>query len=108
MIEITPLILSVVIEACVAAILVWRMKWASPIRAALVAAACTLVTQPLAWQGVIALWDPLGYWPSVALVEAAVWATEAFAYRFGGFSMRRSIVLSLVVNAASATIGFIS
>ena len=107
MIEITPLILSAATEACVAAILAWSMTWTSPARAALVAAAGTLVTQPFAWHGVIALWGPLGYWPSVALIEAAACLTEAFGYRLGGFSMRRSIVLSLVANAASAAVGFI-
>ena len=73
----------------------------------MIAATSTLVTQPLAWRGVLILYGPLDYWESIALVEIGASLAEAFAYRIAGFVTRRSIALSLGANIASATIGFI-
>ncbi len=100
------LIVSVAIEAAVAAVLVGRLGWGSGVRAAVVAALATLATHWLAWWCMLRLMEPLGYAIAFAGVEAAVVLAESMAYLvFVPLPVGRALLTSLAANAASAGLG---
>ncbi|HKU95126.1 MAG TPA: hypothetical protein VJR58_07620 [Vineibacter sp.] len=104
--EVDALLLSCAIEAAVAAVLVWRMRWGPAGRAALAAGLATLATHWIAWRSVLWLLDGLGYPAAVLLVETVVVAAEALAYRLiVPLDLRRALILSLAANAASTGAG---
>lgn len=104
--QITALILSVLIEAVIAAALVTLWRAGDARRAALAATLATLVTHWAAWWGVSSLEGSLGYLPAVVVVEACVVLAESVAYRLiVPLRLPRALVVSLVANAASAGVG---
>jgi hypothetical protein len=106
MTETVALLLSIVIEAAVAAALVSALRWGSPARAAIAASLATFVTHWFAWHGVPWLEAPLGYRTAVLLVESAVVVFESLAYvAIVPLPPRRAFVTSLVANAASTASG---
>jgi hypothetical protein len=108
MTEPLALLLSVLVEAPVAHLLVARLGWGRPGRAALAAALGTVCSHPFAWSFSLTLADRLGYWPSVMVTEAAVVVFESLGYLvLVPLPPRRALLASLVANAASTAFGFL-
>ena len=104
----TALVLSIAIEAVVAFALIRALGWGSGLNAALAAALGTLVTHPIAWVLMLRLESPLGYTAAVALVETGVVLAESIAYRLlVKLVWRRSLLASLIANAASTAAGLL-
>ena len=102
----TALLLSIAIEAAVAAGLVLAWRDLAIWRALLAAAIPSVSTHPIAWWGVGALEAHLPYGLAVAVVEAAVVLVEAVGWRLlTPLGWRRSLTASLVTNAVSAGVG---
>lgn len=100
------LLLSIVIEAAAAALLVRVWRRGDPARAVLAAALATLVTHMAVWRGVPPLADLVGYGPAVLLVEVVAVLAEAPAYRLVvPLGWRDALLASLIANAASTGIG---
>lgn len=108
MTQTAALSLSIVIEAVLAFVLVRGLRWGSGMRAALAATVGTLITHPLVWYTVPRLEDSIGYAGAVALIEIDVVLAESVAYRLiVPLSWRRSLLASLVANAASTAAGLL-
>ncbi|TWT15624.1 hypothetical protein [Reyranella sp. CPCC 100927] len=104
--EVDALLLSCAIEAPVAAILAWALRWGHAGRAALAATLATLMTHGIAWRAILWLLEGLGYPLAVLLVETGVVAAEAIAYRLiVPLDLRRALAVSLIANAASTGAG---
>jgi hypothetical protein len=108
MTQTAALTLSIAIEAVLAFALVRGLRWGGGIRAALAATIGTLITHPLVWFAVPRLEDPIGYAGAVALVESSVVLAESIPYRLiVPLSWRRSLLASLIANAASTAAGLL-
>ncbi|HXP05586.1 MAG TPA: hypothetical protein VN808_15815 [Stellaceae bacterium] len=108
MTQTAALVFSIAIEAAVAFALIRALGWGSGLNAALAASLGTLVTHPFVWYAVPRLDDPIGYAGAVALVESGVVLVESVAYRLiVPLSWRRSLLASLVANAASTAAGLL-
>lgn len=106
MTQIVALLLSLAIEAAVAASVAKIARWGNPRRAAAAAILATLITHGLVWPGVSALERLLGYLPAVLVVETCVVAVESIAYRLiVPLGLSRALLLSLIANAASVGVG---
>jgi hypothetical protein len=106
--QIAALALSIAIEAVVAFALIRVLGWGSSLNAALAATLGTLITHPIVWFLIPSLEAPIGYAGAVALVEAGVVLAESVAYRLiVPLSWRRSLVASLIANAASTAAGIL-
>jgi hypothetical protein len=102
------LVLSIAIEAAVAFALIRALGWGSGLNAALAAAVGTLITHPFVWYAVPRLDGHIGYAGAVALIESGVVLAESVAYRLiVPLSWRRSLLASLVANAASTAAGLL-
>lgn len=108
--EFEALLLSVMIEAPIAWLIVRWRAW--PCRganhAALAAAFATACTHPQLWAGVNAFTPDIGYVPTVALGEIAVVVVEAGI--IGWVVMlppARALLLSLATNSASLAFGLV-
>lgn len=104
----TALLLSIAVEAAVAAGMLGLSGWGRPLLGVAAAAAGTLITHPLVWGAFpqIELWT--NYWTAFAVVEALVVLAETFAYRLIlPVEWPRALALSFVANAASATVGML-
>ena len=106
--EFEALLLSSVIEAPVALLIVRWRAW--PCRgaghAALAAVVATACTHPHLWAGVNALAPRIGYDPAVAIGETAVVIVEAGIIGWAiALSSLRAFWLSLATNAASFGFG---
>jgi hypothetical protein len=100
------LLLSIAIEAVVAAAMIEMLRWGSGRQAALAATLGTLATHPLAWNGMILLMEQLDYGPAFLCVEAAVVLAESLAYMLCARQpVGRALLLSLVANGASSGFG---
>lgn len=102
-------LLSIAVEAPLAAAIVLAARWSarSGWRAAAgVAAVGTLASHPLAWDAFFPLWERFGYWPAVAVVELAVMTFEGLLYRWIlVLGWRRALLLSGLCNGASLAVG---
>jgi hypothetical protein len=108
MTQTAALTLSIAIEAVLAFALIRGLRWGGGIRAALAATVGTLITHPLVWYAVPQLEDPISYAGAVALVESGVVLAESIAYRLiVPLSWRRSLLASLIANAASTAAGLL-
>ena len=102
------LLLSILIEAAVAAGLVAALRWAPAWRAALAAAAGTLVTHWAVWAGMPPLTAAIGYWWALPVVEGLVVLAETLAYRLvARLSWPRALLVSFLANAASTAAGLL-
>ena len=103
------LLLSLAVEAAVAALALARRGSGAALRGAGAAMLATLATQPTAWQ---AMWDwipDLGYLPAVALAEALVVLFEAPFYALlVPLPWGRALALALLANAASLGVGLLA
>jgi len=102
------MLLSIAIEAAVAAVLIGALRWGSAGRAAAAATVGTLLTHWFAWQ-----WSPpvmavIGDIPGFIAVEACVALVESGIYRFlVPLSLGHALVLSLAANGSSAALGIV-
>ena len=102
------LVLSIAIEAVLACVMVRSLRWGSGLNAALAAAIGTLVTHPCVWYAIPRLDPHIGYAGAVALIESGVVLAESVAYRLiVPLPWRRSLLASLVANAASTAAGLL-
>jgi hypothetical protein len=108
--EFEALLLSAVIEAPIAWLIIRWRAW--PCRgaghAALAAAFATACTHPQLWAGVNAFAPDIGYVPVVTAGEIAVVIVEAGIIGWAiVLSPRRALLLSLATNAASFAFGLV-
>lgn len=104
----TALLVSIAVEAAVAAGMLGLSGWGRPLLGAAAAAVGTLITHPLVWGAFpeVELWTD--YWTAFALIEALVVLAETFAYRLIlPVDWPRALALSFVANAASAAAGML-
>jgi hypothetical protein len=100
------MVLSVAIEAAVAALLVAALRWGLAWRAAAAAAFGTLATHHWAWQDYPVLDAALGPWGGYLAVECAVALFECVGYRLiAQIDWARALLVSVAANAASAGAG---
>lgn len=103
-------LLSILIEAPLAALLVSAAGWPSRgrLQVAIGSAVATSVTHPLLWAFVETAAPRMDYVPAVLVGEAAVVLAEAAILAWGaGLSARHSLAVSLLVNGASAAVGLV-
>lgn len=106
--QVSALLLSIAIEAAVAAAAVRVLRWGKSSRAALAAALGTLLTHWVAWQVVPTAMNTIGNTPGFLAVELVVTAVEAAVYfAVVPLSAGRAIVISLIANGSSAVAGVI-
>lgn len=105
----TARLISVLVEAAVAAALVAWRRWPArgrAVGAAGAAALGTLASHPLAWDSIVALTPRVGYGAAVSAVEALVVLGEAGVYVWVlALPLRRALMLSLAANGASLAVG---
>lgn len=100
------LLLSLSVEAPIAATVVAIDGRCRPIGAAAAAVVGTSLTHGLAWDAVFTATDHMDWIPAVLLVEAAVVLVEAVVYRaMTPLSIPRSLFVSLLANAGSTALG---
>ncbi|MCX7360557.1 MAG: hypothetical protein NTV97_01500 [Alphaproteobacteria bacterium] len=102
----TALLVSITVEAVVAAGVLGLSGWGRPLLGVAAAVTGTLITHPLLWLAYpeIEIWT--SYWTAFAVVEAMVVLVETFAYRLIlPTDWARAFALSFVANAASAGVG---
>lgn len=106
MTQVEALLLSILVEAVVAGLLVGGLRWGSTARGAFSGAIATLLTHWAAWWACQALIPQTGYGLAVLLVEAAVIGAEAPAYYFiVPLQVRRAVLASAIANASSTLVG---
>jgi hypothetical protein len=72
------------------------------------ASGASALTHPIVWF-VIPLFEYNSYWIMVARAEAfAVLAEGIYFYALGAFGLRRAMLFSLLANASSCGLGFLS
>lgn len=100
------LLLSIAIEAAVAAGLAHGLKWGGRLPSAFAAAFGTLMTHPLVWHGMDAGAEFFGYWPALIGVELAAVLIESLLYRLAAADRWvRALALSGAANLASLGFG---
>jgi hypothetical protein len=106
MTQFVALLLSILIEAAVAAALVAALRWGNGFRAATAAIIGTLATHWLAWWAAPPLEALFGYAAAAAAAETMVVLAESVVYLFvASLPYRRALATSLVANAASFGLG---
>ena len=105
--QVTALLVSIAVEAALAAGLLSLSSWGKPLRGVAVAALATLVTHPVVWWMFPEFEFRSNYWTAFTLVEALVVLAEAAAYRLIVSNWLRALGLSFAANAASAGIGML-
>lgn len=104
------LALTLLFEAC--AVLLWRARFGAPPgagRLVLTAVCASLLTHPFAWWANVALVGHVAPWPRAAMIEAAVIAAEALAYRaLAPLPMGRAVAVSAWANAVSFGLGLLA
>jgi hypothetical protein len=102
------MLLSIGIEAAIAAALIRALGWGRAARAAAAATLGTMLTHWFAWHGSPPLMATIGDIPGFVAVEAGVTVVEAGVYRFlVPVDYGRALVLSLAANGGSAAIGIV-
>ncbi len=102
------MLLSIAIEAAVAAALISALRWGSAARAAAAATVGTLLTHWFAWHWSPPLMAAIGDIPGFVAVEACVTLVEAGVYRFlVPVSLGRALMLSLAANGSAAVVGIV-
>lgn len=100
------LVLSVGVEATLAAILAHVSGWSSRLPAALAASLGTVATHPFVWRCVEILSDVVGYWPALAGMELTAVVIESIAYRIlATATFGRALALSAAANSLSLAVG---
>lgn len=106
--QLEALLLSILIEAAFAAVLVAVLRWGTSWRAGASAGAGTLSTHWAVWAVMPMLAAHLPYAANLLVVEAGVVLIETPAYRFvGGLSWGRAASLSLAANTLSTAAGLL-
>lgn len=110
MIEVEALAVSAAIEAPVAYLIVRMAKWPGrgALHAGLASAVATAVTHPQLWAAALWAYPRLGYWPSVAGLEALVVLVEGVLIAWmASLALHRAMLVSLIANAASCLAGLL-
>ncbi|MDR3469703.1 MAG: hypothetical protein P4M07_27550 [Xanthobacteraceae bacterium] len=108
MMEASALVLSAVIEAPVAALVVRLMGWPSrgATHVGLAAAVATAATHPQLWSAALWAYGRFPFWPAILTLEALVVIVEGLLIGWmAGLKPWRAMVVSLVANAASVLAG---
>ena len=105
--QVTALMISIAVEAAVAAGLLILSGWGKPPHGVAVAALATLVTHPVVWWIFPEIEFRSDYWTAFALVEALVVIAESGGYRLIVSDWPRALGLSFAANAASAGVGML-
>lgn len=108
--ETEALLISAVIEAPVAFLIVQAMRW--PSRGALhvgfAAAVATAVTHPQLWEAVWWTYPRFAFWPSVVVLEGLVILVEGGLIAWmAGLSLRHALLVSAVANTVSFAAGLL-
>ena len=104
----SALLLSILIEAPVAAALVGGLGWGCAGRAGWAAALGTAMTHPVAWPAILWCSGMIGYWPGLLVTEGGVVLAESLAYyTVVPMPAGRALLASLVANAASTVAGLL-
>lgn len=102
------MLLSMGIEAVVAAALIAVLGWGNAARAAAAAAFGTLLTHWVAWTSAPSVMAALGDVPGFVAVEAAVTLVEAVVYRLlVPTPAGRALLLSFAANGISSGVGVV-
>jgi hypothetical protein len=102
------MMLSIAIEAIVAAGLIAVLRWGSPARAALSATIGTLLTHWFAWHLAPPVMAAIGVIPGFIAIESCVTLVEAVVYFFlVPVNSLRALLLSLAANGSSAAAGVV-
>jgi hypothetical protein len=102
------MMLSIAIEAIVAARLIAALHWGRPARAALSATIGTLLTHWFAWHSAPPVMAAIGVIPGFVAVESCVTVAEAAVYfLLVPVSSLRALLLSLAANGSSAAAGVV-
>lgn len=110
MFETEALLISAVIEAPVAFLVVRATRWPSrgPLHAGFAAAVATAVTHPQLWTAALWAYPKFGFWPSIITLEAMVVLVEGgLICWMARLSLRHALLVSLAANAASFAAGFL-
>jgi hypothetical protein len=100
------MVLSIAIEAAVAAALIALLRWGSPARAALSATLGTLLTHWFAWHAAPPVMESIGVIPGFFVIETGVTLVEAAVYLvLVPVNPGRAFLLSLAANGSSAAVG---
>jgi hypothetical protein len=100
------LLLSIAVEAPVAAAVVALAGLGRPSRAAFAAVVATLLTHGFAWQGILLVSETFDWATTVITVEVLVVLVEAVVYRsLADLSVRGSMATSCIANTASTLFG---
>jgi hypothetical protein len=106
--QIEALVLSMLIEAFVAALAMRALNWGAPARAAMIAMVGTLMTHWAVWSFVAQGAPSLDYVSAVIVAEAGAVAVEAIIYALAlPVSPARALALSLSANGASFAAGLL-
>jgi hypothetical protein len=104
----TALAASILIEGVTVAILLARLGFRKVLRGVAAAALATLATHPVAWWSTKTFEPALGYWATVAAVEALVCLAESVAYRLlVPLRWLPALAVSVAANAASTLAGLL-
>ena len=104
----TALLVSIAVEAVVAASVVGLSGWGVPGRGVVAALVATLVTHPAVWWGFPEIELSTSYRTAFAVTESLVVLVEMLAYRLIlPLGWRRALALSFIANAASAGVGML-
>ena len=106
--QLSALAVSITVEGITAALLLARQGRAKVLRGIAAAALATVVTHPAAWWSFKALEPAIGYWETVAAVEALVCLAEAPAYRLlVPLRWPAAVAVSVAANLASMLAGLL-
>lgn len=102
----TALLVSIAVEAIVAASVLALSGWGAPWRGVAAALAATLLTHPAVWWSFPEIELSTSYRTAFAVTEALVVLVEMLAYRLIlPLGWWRALALSFIANAASAGVG---
>jgi len=109
MAEAVALVISAVVEAPIAFLIVRLAKWPSrgPLHVGLAAAAATAVTHPQLWSAALWAYPRFSYWPTVVVLEALVIVAEGLLIAWmAKLTFPRAMLVSFIANLASLLTGF--
>jgi len=102
------MLLSIAVEAAIAAAWIRVLGWGSALRAAVAATLGTMLTHWFAWHGAPIAMAAIGDAKGFVAVEAAVTIIEAAVYWYVvPLSPLRALVTSLAANGGSAAVGVV-
>jgi len=108
--EAAALLISVAVEAPIAALIAYFARWRcrGALHVGLAAAVATAVTHPQLWAAALWAYPRFGYAPSLIVLETLVIAAEALLIAWmASLALHRALMVSLVANIASCAAGLL-